>query len=371
MTRSCPNSRLNHLVGGFVLALALLTGSCSSGERADQSGSAPSKAASVPLLHLVAEFSPQEALILGCAQMVQFHSQALVDIVRATYRDGRLMGLVGHEAEAGEVRALLAASSLPEDAIELVTLPVSTMWARDYGPVFVRTPQGKLVIVDALYHGTANNPYDDDVPRVLAQELNVEYREAPLTLEGGHLLGNGRGLGVCSAHAVARNVRERGLTVEDFTRVLQTNFGHGQWVFLKPLAGEPTGHVDMFCAFVEPDHVLVGSYDPAVDAVNAARLDENARALASVTVDGGPLRVTRIAMGRHDDGFWRTYTNVIFTDRSVLVPVYADVAPEVNEAALEVFRRALPEREVKAIDATTMIRKNGSLHCVSINVPRS
>jgi agmatine/peptidylarginine deiminase len=75
-------------------------------------------------------------------------------------------------------------------------------------------------------------------------------------------------------------------------------------------------------------------------------------------------------MPGHEDGAWRSYTNVIFAGDTLLVPAYPDASPEMDREALDVYRKLLPERRVVPIDASSLIRKNGSLHCISINVPK-
>jgi agmatine/peptidylarginine deiminase len=69
------------------------------------------------------------------------------------------------------------------------------------------------------------------------------------------------------------------------------------------------------------------------------------------------------------DGLWRTYTNVIYANGMVLVPQYPDYCPDLDARALEVYRKLLPDWQVVGIDASSIIQKRGSLHCISLNVP--
>jgi agmatine/peptidylarginine deiminase len=74
-------------------------------------------------------------------------------------------------------------------------------------------------------------------------------------------------------------------------------------------------------------------------------------------------------MPDHDDGFWRTYTNLIFANKVVLVPVYPAYCPELDEIALALYRRLLPDRRIIGIDASELIKMNGALRCITMNVP--
>ncbi len=78
----------------------------------------------------------------------------------------------------------------------------------------------------------------------------------------------------------------------------------------------------------------------------------------------------RIPMPSHQAGTWRTYTNVIFANDTLLIPSYPDASPELDRQAFELYSKLLPDRHIVQIDASSIIQKNGSLHCISINVPQ-
>lgn len=54
-------------------------------------------------------------------------------------------------------------------------------------------------------------------------------------------------------------------------------------------------------------------------------------------------------------------------DDAVLVPTYADPS---DEQALAVVAAAHPGREVIGIDCRALIEQHGSLHCVTMQLPR-
>ena len=125
----------------------------------------------------------------------------------------------------------------------------------------------------------------------------------------------------------------------------------------------------MFTTFLAPDHMLVARLDPRVDPSNAQILDENARFLQTVKVDGKPMRVDRIDIPPRQDKYWSPYTNVIFANDLVLIPTYQDDSPALVSRAIQTYRRLLPGKKVDTIDMTSMKKLEGALHCLSINVP--
>ena len=102
--------------------------------------------------------------------------------------------------------------------------------------------------------------------------------------------------------------------------------------------------------------------------INSA-IDEAAQTLSQVKVDDVPVTVERIQMPPRRDGKWRTYTNVIYANGVLLVPQYPDYSPELDAKALEVYRKVLPDWKVVGVNASTLIEKRGSLHCLSHMLP--
>ena len=62
-----------------------------------------------------------------------------------------------------------------------------------------------------------------------------------------------------------------------------------------------------------------------------------------------------------------TYANFLFVNGALLVPTYG--VPQ-DEEALEILRRALPEREIVGVNCRTLTRQHGSLHCATMQFPR-
>jgi agmatine/peptidylarginine deiminase len=222
-------------------------------------------------------------------------------------------------------------------------------------------------IVDFSYH-FSDRKIEDQMPLAFAATFGMKLAPERLTMEGGNLLSNGRGLCISSTTLIAQN-KDRGYDLQAVGAVLQKEFRFKQWTYLPPLTGEPTGHVDMYVTLTSPNSAIVGACDPSDDPTNARQLDDVAKTLSEVQVEGAPLKVTRIPMPSHVDGKWRTYTNVIYANGVVLVPQYPDFCPELDQRALEVYRAALPEWKVVGIAASQLIEKRGSLHCLSRTVP--
>jgi agmatine/peptidylarginine deiminase len=210
---------------------------------------------------------------------------------------------------------------------------------------------------------------DDWIPRYLAGYFKLPIADVPLRLNGGNLLANGEGWLFTTTQVLTFNMRD-GHSQEDIGGLLRRYFGAEHWVVLEPLSGEPTQHIDMFMTLVAPDVAVLASLDPKDDPDNARRLDEAALQVSKAQTRAGPMKVHRLPMPSHSDGKWRTYTNVIFANETLLIPSYPDVSPDLDRQAFELYSKLLPGHRVVQIDASSIIQKNGSLHCISIQVPQ-
>ncbi len=319
---------------------------------------------------LPAEFEPQQMLLVGGTRLANLFPDVLCDIVAAVADSIDVGVLVGSAEDREAAAAALAGRGLATDAVSYLEIPVRSMWVRDFGPIGVQDEQGNLRLVDFHYRERRGNAVDDSVPVHLAELLGVPLRTSDLMIEGGDFLSNGRGLCLSSTRIAERNAYYNDLPPERVGEKLSEALGFEQWVPLPHLEGETTGHVDIYLTMVAPDVVVVGRGDPELDPANAELLDAIAAGFARIPTMLGELKVERIPMPPHDDERRRTYTNVVFANGVLLVPVYPDVCPKLDAEALAVYRRLLPDWKVVGIDSEGLVGMRGALRCVTMNLPR-
>ena len=311
-----------------------------------------------------ADFDRQSAILIGVNELLPHHPQVLTALVRALIDRVPLIAVITGEEQRRDLLTTLCDWGLPAHRMRAVRSPAIGLWVRDYGPAFVRR-DGRACALDARYW-YPNRPDDDRFPAELARLIDVDVHDVPLTIEGGNLISNGRGLAVSSTVVLDRN---KGVTPAQVLAVFRRHYGFESVALLPPLRGGMTDHSDMFATFTAPDTLVLGRYDPAEDAANAALLDRSAAAVLGVASGAGPLKVERIPMPPHRDGIWRTYTNAVYANDVVVVPTYAGVDERVEREALDTYRRLLPGREILTVEATSLARTGGALRCVTLNVP--
>ena len=318
------------------------------------------------------DFQRHSALILVADRMAADFPETFVQLVGAVRCRLTIWGLVSTGEGRDRVLRLLAERRLPADAVRLVQAPTDTVWIRDFGPVFVSRGDGSRAAFDFDYlrkSGAKERDHDRAAARAIAGHLQVSAAHVPLAIEGGNLLSNGRGLLLTTTVTFNANVL-RGCKQADVVRQLREHLGFRQMVVLEPLRGEITGHVDLFACWTDAETVVLEEYSESIDPVNAAVLDRNAAILAKVRTDSGkPLRVLRIPAPTNADGVWRTYTNSVFANGSLVVPRYRGTDPATEERAMRTLRQALPGWQIIPVDADALIAQQGALRCITLCVP--
>lgn len=239
--------------------------------------------------------------------------------------------------------------------------PLNTMWIRDYGPLVLRTDEGRRIVVDLPY--SLDRPEDDRVPELLAGRFRWPLSLIPLDLEGGHLQSDGAGRCVITDDVLTRNAET--YHFEQIAALLHADLGCNDVIVVPSLVDEPTGHLDMFAYITGPSRVIVGSYDHDADDQNSLVLNEAATLLANAG-----FQVTRIPMpGNEGRTVFRTYTNGLALNGVVFVPVYRHDRKHEAEA-LSVYERAFPNRKLVPVPSDEIMALSGAVHCTTLTIAR-
>jgi agmatine/peptidylarginine deiminase len=326
---------------------------------------------------LPSDFEQQQAIVVSLSELLPQHANLLIQIVDKTAGHVKLLILANNLDQVRIAIDVLERASGARDHVSFCKFELDTVWLRDFGPLMMET-DGRSISLDFYYVGGLR-PKDERMPKEWARRTKTQYVFVPWTMHCGNFLCNGRGLVLTSTRIFDDNYirfeqiypgmdpeyERRKLVVDELKKHCHIQ----ELVVLDPLVNEATRHVDMFAAFVAPDRVVVAQLDSRSDHHNAAILDRNAERLVKIAVGGRPLQVTRIQIPPPDGKFWSTYTNAIFANDLVLVPTLdSDPAPLVQKA-IETYQRLLPDHAIVPIDTTTLKKLEGSLHCLSLNIP--
>ena len=292
------------------------------------------------------------------------------------------------------------------ERVVIFECPTDDTWARDHGPIVLvkeSRSQGvkELKCLDFRFNGWGEKfPADNDnriVERLderIKKNVNcqlsiVNYQlehHQDFVLEGGSIESDGRGTIFTTSQCLLAPNRNQPLTREEIEAELKRRLRAERVVWLDHgnLVGDDTdGHIDTIVRCAPDDTLLYVGCDDENDEQFAdfRALEQQLKSLQ--TADGKPYRLLRLPMPDaifeetiSEEGGTRkeererlpaTYANFLILDGAVLAPVYGQ--PENDAEALRVIGKAFPDCDIIPIDARTIIRQHGSIHCLTMQIP--
>ena len=196
-----------------------------------------------------------------------------------------------------------------------------------------------------------------------------------LVLEGGSTESDGRGTILTTAECLLNPNRSPHLTQEEIEATLGASLGADRFLWLEHgfLAGDDTdSHVDTLARLCPDDTIVYVRCDDPGDEHHPALAAMEAELRGFRTREGKPYRLVPLPWPRPqtDSEGHRlpaTYANFLVINGAVLVPTYGDRS---DAAALAAVGSAFPGREAIGIDCRPLILQHGSLHCVTMQLPK-
>jgi agmatine/peptidylarginine deiminase len=146
-------------------------------------------------------------------------------------------------------------------------------------------------------------------------------------------------------------------------RVLWLDYGY--------LEGDDTdAHIDTLARFAPGERIVYQDCDDSSDPHHdeLKRMGEELAALR--TPDGKPYALYPLPWAKPivDDGrrLAASYANYLIVNDAVLVPAYGDTA---DDEAARIIGEAHPGREIVQVPCRPLIWQNGSLHCITMQLP--
>lgn len=275
--------------------------------------------------------------------------------------------------------AIVAAGGDPEQ-VTLLELPTNDTWSRDFGPITVRE-DGRPRLLDFGFNGwglkfAAN--HDNQITQRLGA-AGLFGKNLPqivgLILEGGAIESDGAGTLLTTSECLLNPNRNPHLSQTEIEERLHTLFGTERILWLEHgyLAGDDTdSHIDTLARLCPNDTIVYVSCDDPGDEHYPALLRMETQLRTFRTADGRPYRLLPLpwpqaCYGPAGERLPATYANFLIINGAVLVPTY-NCGQDVT--ALAVIAQAFPARTIIPIDCCPLILQHGSLHCVTMQLPR-
>ncbi len=156
-------------------------------------------------------------------------------------------------------------------------------------------------------------------------------------------------------------------TEAQINQIVNSYMGINRYIKMDNLPYDEIHHIDMHMKLLDEETILVGQYPPGV--ADGPQIEANLQYILNnfQTCYGRPYKVVRIPMppdasGQYPpNGDYRTYTNSIFVNKTVIVPTYQ---LQYDTTALRIYREALPGYNVVGINCNQTITALGAIHCI-------
>lgn len=259
-------------------------------------------------------------------------------------------------------------------------LDVNDTWARDFGPIVVYK-DSKPFAYNFGFNGwglkfasNLDNQINNELHKLNVFSKECKYKTKDIILEGGSIDSNGAGLILTTAQCLLESNRNPHLNREDIEKKLCGYFGAEKLLWLEhgALLGDDTdSHIDTLARFVSEDTIV---YKKCYDHhdYHYSELQKMEQELKHLRdTEGKPFRLVPLPMT--DPIFYEnerlpsSYANFLIINDAVLVPTYNDIN---DKKVLSIFKELFPHREIVGIDCSMLIRQHGSLHCVTMQLPK-
>ncbi len=344
-------------------------------------------------LRFPAEWEPQSAILIAWpnpdtdwAERLGEVENTYVALVAAITRFQEAVVCVADDDLQVYAEARLRSARVDMARVRFVTAAYDDTWLRDSGPITLRadgSPKASAFrLLDFRFTGWGGKfeaSRDDQLVQALddAGVFNHATREQlDFALEGGAIETDGAGTLLTTWQCL--HERHPQASREALTTALAGYLQQDRvlWLDHGYLEGDDTdAHIDTLARFAPGDAIVFQACDDPADS-HYAELKAMADEIAALrTGEGQPYRLfplpwARPILDRGPDGERRlaaSYANFLIVNGAVLMPSYGDAA---DDKAAAVLAEAFPGREIVQIDCRPIIWQNGSLHCLTMQLPQ-
>ena len=297
-------------------------------------------------------------------------------------------------SDPNQVQNYLLNENVDISNVQYLNVNTNSIWMRDYGQNTVyQNDVDSIYLVDWVYNRP--RPYDDAFPEELSDYLNIDLfqtSESPyeIVATGGNFMSDGFGTAFSSELIMDENdgtgpynsVNYPNHSEQEIDDIMAQFMGIENYIKMPVLPYDAIHHIDMHMKLLDEETLLVSEYPDGIS--DGPQIEANLQYILDnfTTKYGTPFNVIRIPSppstsgaypgsqpGNTTDGYYRTYTNSVFINETVLVPFYRE---EYDTIAQRIYEEALPGYNIVGIDCdnagNNIIALSGAIHCITHTV---
>ncbi|MGN0068127.1 MAG: agmatine deiminase family protein [Prevotella sp.] len=338
------------------------------------------------IYRLPAEWEPQDAIQLTWPHAKTDWADCLPDItatfVQLTAAMARYQRVVIAAQEPEAVMSLLRQRLQGKELerVDCYSCRNNDTWARDHGPITLTSADAAPLLLDFRFNGWGGK-FPAELDNAVTRSLHAQHAFSGLledhddfVLEGGSVESDGKGTILTTSLCLLAPHRNQPLTRDEIGRELccMLRAERVLWLDHGQLIGDDTdGHIDTIARFAPHDTIVYVGCDDTSDPQYADLKAMEAQLRDFRTTGGQPYRLLPLPMPRAccygGERLPATYANFVVLNGAVIVPTYGQ--PDNDSQAMQTIAEAFPGRDIVGMDALTVIRQHGSLHCLTMQLP--
>ncbi|TAL72454.1 MAG: agmatine deiminase family protein [Rhodanobacter sp.] len=339
---------------------------------------------SEPRWRLPAEWEPQSAVLIAWPHAGTDWAARLAEaettyaaLAAAVTRFQLLMVVVADANVRHQAQACMQRAGANAARVRFVELPYDDTWLRDSGPITLSNDDGRFQLTDFRFTGWGGKfgaERDDALIAGLMRAgvfTQATHTRIDWALEGGGIESDGTGTILTTWRCLHQ--RHPDASRAQMEAVLRDAL-HAErvlWLDHGYLEGDDTdAHIDTLARFAPGQNIVYQACNDAQDHHHAELQRMGAELAALRTRSGEPYRVHALPWARPiiDEGrrLAASYANYLVINGAVLVPAYGDAA---DTEAARLIGALHPGRAVVPVPCRPLIWQNGSLHCITMQLP--
>lgn len=247
-------------------------------------------------------------------------------------------------------------------------IKINDIWCRDYGAIsYKNLKTSEIELYNFQFNGWglkyASN-FDNQVTKKIGFKNKIIDKN--MILEGGSFDFNGVDTLITTETCLLENNRNITMSKNKIDKKLKKLFGLKKVIWLKngAIKGDDTdSHIDMLARFVNKNTIVYQTPNIAME-----------KELQNLKKDGFkiiPLPKIKSIYDFYDKDKNKkrklpaSYVNFLITNKAVILPIYND--KNSDKKVIKIFQKLFKDRKIIPINATELIKQNGSIHCISMN----
>lgn len=288
-------------------------------------------------------------------------------------------------ADSNQVKSTLTAAGVPLTNVKYLEVGLNSIWQRDYSAhTAYLNDVDSLVMTEWIYNRP--RPLDDAMP---VEQMNYKgitlysTTQAPndLVNTGGNWMVDGFGTAFASKLILEENEPGNPYFVTpkseaEIDTIVKKFHGVERYIKMDALPYDQINHIDMHMKLLDEETLLVGEFPTGIS--DGPQIEANLQYVLSNfnSVYGTPYKVIRMPMppstsgaypgSPFGGGSYRTFTNSVFINKTLIVPYYRQ---QYDTTAERIYKAALPGYNIVGIDCdnsgANIISNSGAIHCIT------